>query len=71
MEMERCQNIAVVRYTWPGENERYACIDHAAQVKGVADAMGFPLQFIPIGAPVSEQLPFVQCSHSDPVKPGG
>ena len=59
----KCQNVAVVRYTWPGQDESYACIEHAAQIKGAAEAMGFHLQFIPIGAPTRGEVQIVQCQQ--------
>lgn len=44
----KCGKIATYRYTWPGHDERVACDDHTAMVKGVADVMGFHLQLVPI-----------------------
>lgn len=43
-----CKNLATVRYTWPGQNESFACSEHALQLLGVASAMGLPLQLIPL-----------------------
>ena len=59
----RCQNIAVVRYTWPGHDENYACIDHAAKLRDVSEALGFHLQFIPIGVPTRGEVQLVQCQQ--------
>lgn len=43
-----CSEFAAVRYTWPGRDESVACITHAVNLKGVADAMGLHLQLIPL-----------------------
>jgi hypothetical protein len=39
---------AVMRYTWPGQDEAGVCALHAIGVRGVAEAMGFGLQILPI-----------------------
>lgn len=36
------------RYTWPGKVERWICFEHSGQVNAIAEAMGLPLQFIPL-----------------------
>ena len=41
-----CDNPAMFRYTWPGEDEAVICEQHAAQLRGIADAMGLHLQII-------------------------
>ena len=46
--MERCQNGASYRYTWPGRNESFICNDHAPKLRAVSNAMGLPLQMIPL-----------------------
>ena len=43
-----CNNLAKFRYTWPGKGEALICDDHARKLRGVAEAIGLPLQFIPI-----------------------
>lgn len=46
--MATCQFTPMFRYTWPGQDERFACIIHAQQWIGIADAMNFHLQMIPL-----------------------
>ncbi len=48
----KCNEIAVFRYTWPGRDESYVCMEHAKKLKSVAEALGFYLQLIPISYPV-------------------
>lgn len=57
---ELCSKQAVVRYTWPGRDEMYSCLDHAEQVKGIASAIGMHLQFIPLAG--DDQMK-VKCSQ--------
>jgi hypothetical protein len=45
-----CQNIALFRYTWAGRDESFICLEHAGQLKTVANAIGYYLQLIPIEA---------------------
>ncbi len=44
-EMTACPYLGTLRYTWPGRDEANVCIDHAHQIKWVADGMGMPIQF--------------------------
>lgn len=43
-----CLREAVVRYTWPGREESFICAEHLPQLRGIASAMGLPLQCIPL-----------------------
>jgi hypothetical protein len=43
-----CGKQGTHRYTWPGQNEAFICGDHIQKLMGVADAMGLPLQLIPL-----------------------
>lgn len=43
-----CGNLAAFRFTWPGSNESFICDEHAPQMRGVASAMGFNCQLIPL-----------------------
>lgn len=43
-----CSNLAVARYTWPGQNESYVCAEHGLKLREVAGAIGLSLQFIPL-----------------------
>jgi hypothetical protein len=48
-----CGRFAAVRYTWPGKDEAYACIEHAQQLAGIANAMGLHLQMRTVALPAS------------------
>lgn len=43
-----CTEKAAYRYTWPGKNESFICEKHVSKLIMVANAMGFPLQVIPL-----------------------
>lgn len=45
---KQCENEAALRYTWPGREESFICIEHAPRLMAIADAMGLPLQVIPL-----------------------
>ena len=45
---KQCDAPAMFRYTWPGRDESYICLEHAVKLKGVADAIGMNLQLIPL-----------------------
>lgn len=49
-----CNQQAVLRYTWPGQDEAVICLEHAQQLEGVAKAIGLHLQLIPLSG--DEQL---------------
>lgn len=45
--MERqCDNPCMFRYTWPGKDESYICLEHAQQLLNVASAIGLHLQML-------------------------
>ncbi len=52
--MAKCQEQALFRYTWAGRNESFCCLTHAQQIQGVAQAMGYYVQLIPLSG--DEQL---------------
>ena len=39
-----CDQPADFRYTWPGQDESYACYAHGREIARIAHAMGFYLQ---------------------------
>lgn len=41
-----CANPCVVRFTWPGKDEAFACREHADYMASIADAIGMHLQLI-------------------------
>lgn len=43
-----CQSYATHRFTWAGKPETFACDVHANRAKLISDAMGYPLQIIPL-----------------------
>lgn len=43
-----CGEYAVYRYTWPGRDEALICEVHSKMLRGVANAMGLPLQLVPV-----------------------
>lgn len=46
MAEKRCDAPSLFRYTWPGRDEMFACVEHAGGLRRVADAMGFSLQLV-------------------------
>ncbi len=46
--MTLCNESAVYRYTWAGRDESFICEAHAAQLRGIAETMGYHCQLIPI-----------------------
>jgi len=41
-----CKELAIFRYTWPGQDEKFICLTHAEKVKGLANAIGLYIQLI-------------------------
>ena len=48
MEEKTCPNDAVFRYTWPGRDESFICLEHSQGLRAVANALSLHLQLIPI-----------------------
>ena len=44
----KCDQQALFRYTWAGRNESFCCLEHAQQLQGVAQAIGYYVQLIPL-----------------------
>jgi len=42
----QCQEKAQFRFTWPGRDESFICLEHANQLIGIANAIGLHLQLI-------------------------
>jgi len=53
----KCKNIAIYRYTWPGEQESFVCSDHYMKLTAIANAIGLPLQLIPLDTNIEK----IQC----------
>ena len=43
-----CKQPAAFRFTWPGRDEAGICAEHESRLRSVAEALGFPLQIIPL-----------------------
>lgn len=43
---DTCSKEAAFRFTWPGSNESFICLQHADKLKNVARAMGVHVQLI-------------------------
>ncbi len=50
-----CENQAVYRFTWPGNNESFICEAHAIWIRRVVKAMGMHLQLIPLEEDADKQ----------------
>ena len=46
MSDQRCGKDGVLRYTWPGKDEAFVCLEHADKLRAVANAIGLYLQLI-------------------------
>lgn len=57
----KCEMIPMFRYTWPGQGEAFSCYAHALQLSGIANAMGFYLQLIPL---TPEEMEGKTCSQN-------
>jgi len=47
-EEKLCENPIYARFTWPGNDEKYACLLHSLKLNQLAQVMGFHLQIIPL-----------------------
>ena len=56
----KCNQQALFRYTWAGRDESFCCLEHAQQLQGVAQAIGYYVQLIPLSG--DEQMK-VSCSQ--------
>ena len=56
----KCNQHALFRYTWAGRDESFCCLEHAQQLQGVAQAIGYYVQLIPLSG--DEQMK-VSCSQ--------
>jgi hypothetical protein len=57
-----CKEMPIVRYTWPGRDESFACEKHARGIQAVSEAIGTRLQMIALSA--EDQLK-VACASKD------
>jgi hypothetical protein len=67
-----CGEHAAFRYTWPGRDESFICVEHAATLQNVAQHMGLYVQLIPlsvkVGDPIVTEWP--TCAQKVEVKNG-
>lgn len=54
MSEKPCGETPLFRYTWPGKDEAFICLNHAIGLKNVANALGLYLQLIPVTIEESE-----------------
>jgi len=47
-ERTKCNQQALFRYTWAGRDESFCCLEHAQQLQGVAQVIGYYVQLIPL-----------------------
>lgn len=52
-----CGKHAAFRYTWPGRDELYCCVEHATQLLNVAHAIGCYVQMIPLSVKICDPIP--------------
>jgi len=45
---DKCDAIAVARFTWPGREEKGICSAHLPKLRATASALGLRLQIIPL-----------------------
>lgn len=58
--MAKCQQKAIFRYTWPGRNESFICLEHAKRLLDIAHAMSFYVQVIPL---LGDEVLELSCSQ--------
>ena len=59
----KCNQPAIYRYTWVGRDESFVCVMHAMKINGIADAMGYQIQFIPLT--MSELIEEKMCQQNE------
>ena len=57
-----CQQQAIYRFTWPGQDEKCICLIHALGLNNIAKAMDFHLQFITLSP---EEMLYESCSQKE------
>lgn len=56
IDQQQCAKDAAFRYTWPGEDESYICLDHIHHLRRTAEAIGLQLQLIAIINPIRRSV---------------
>lgn len=44
----KCNQQALFRYTWAGQDEKFCCLEHAQQLQNVARSISYYVQLIPL-----------------------
>ncbi len=57
-----CDRTAAFRFTWPGEDEKVICADHASKLQTIAQSIGLYVQMIPVNT-CAENLDLRRCSQ--------
>lgn len=66
---EMCGQLANIRYTWPGKDEALVCAECATGIAKVANAIGLPLQLIPVTSrDVAVGVDWPTCSQPKPAE---
>jgi hypothetical protein len=65
----KCEEQALFRYTWAGQDEKFCCIEHALQLQGVAQALGYYVQLIPLSGEEQMNLSCSQEARLTPREP--
>lgn len=63
MEKVKCKNPVMFRYTWAGQDEAFCCVIHGVQISRMAQAMGYPLQFIQLSP---SEMVEASCENEEP-----
>jgi hypothetical protein len=65
-----CKNYAFYRFTWPGHKESAICTEHQPKLVSIADAIGLPLQLIPLTDADHENLAHPLAAQVSSATPG-
>ena len=58
---DKCKNLAMYRYTWPGKEGKLICEDCSKWMQKVADVIGFHLHLIPLSE--ADKLLGLECTR--------
>jgi len=70
MEKQKCESPALFRYTWPGRDESFSCLEHSVGLQNIAQALGLHLQMIQVDQrkEIDKNNEIKQCESSKPLK---
>lgn len=55
-EEKKCGQPSAFTYYWPGKEASFACLEHAGQIRGLANAMGLYLAMVPCDTETCRQI---------------